>query len=269
MAERDQNVIFYAMNGNNKNTNEAKSIYTLDKNDLNSRIATSYSKMKLGDEKEIKKFAKNLVKIIKNDIKKNKIERKKIVLTHVPTIMKESGIHYIVEKISSKLELQIIELKRLKYSFNYQLMSEEKRKDKTRNLINCPQSVKNKNILLIDDSKVTGSMLNASESCLRKKGANKILKYVLVVIKTKKPGIEGKFDMAAYNKTGLRKVINLINKNQNTPTNFRITMLFNLPKYDQKKAIDELSKNSRKWIRGKVRTFNPKTPIGGSFLKDI
>lgn len=126
--------------------------------DIDSGVAAVYSRMKLGDTKAINTFARRLKGLILKTTKQ--FQQMPVAITHVPTVVTESGIHYVTEKISELLSLPAFELKRRTHSFNYQLFSARSRRKKTRHIIDYNgKSLRGRDIVLLDDCTVTGSML--------------------------------------------------------------------------------------------------------------
>lgn len=245
-------------------------LYKVTDNNVNSKLAVMYSRMKFGDSKAISLFAKNLVKIIKREVPEEIIKGDSVVLCHIPTIIKESGLHYVCEEVSKNLGIRIIELKKRKYSFNYQKSAEAKRMRIAKDLIHKKGKILDqKNILLLDDSVVTGTMLKSAEKILFNSGALNIYTFVIIRLSTKNPGEEWLFDTSIYRNNDLKELINLVNDQKNHFTNFLISFIHSLDNSDRKAILDSIDVEIKKKIGQIVRTFPKNTPIGKSELRNL
>jgi len=169
----------------------AHSLHHVTEKDVDSKLAIDYSRMKFGDSACISKFSSGLAKLVQQFFRGRAVPHGQPVLAHIPTIVPQSGIHAVTLSLGMTLSLDVIKLTKAAHTFNYQLSSSSQRLTRTNSLFLAEDAaVGGKEVVLLDDCTVTGSILLSASTMLKKRGARLVSGFTILDIQCVDPEVE-------------------------------------------------------------------------------
>jgi len=235
-----------------------KSVATLTEADLDSELARMYSRFKFGALDAIEFFSSALTKLIQAD---QAARAGTWQMTHVPTQMQESGIHFLTELLAHEFHLPSFELIKVISSYWYHAkLKVERQRLATGSFQYRGPALTNETVALLDDVCVTGTILTECMRVLIAAGAGSVQPYTLINLNAVDPRNEAYLNLAAYRHGGLNEIITIFNDPTTQPTNFWLAFFTQLSPTQLKMARSQLKSKAQDWIQSKLMAF-PQTPV--------
>lgn len=242
-------------------------LFTLNSQTLDSEIALKYSQMKFGGAEAISFFAQALLEKIKSKLEQN---LDKPVLTHVPSVIRETGIHYVVESLASYLQLPSRELTKSTPTQDYTRKNAEERFQLAKNVIEAKEvDFKDQDVVLVDDSWVTGTLMRATIEKLRGVGAQEIQTYTLVKLETETASDEWLLDTAIVRMQGINSLLELVNAESYQFTNYIVTYLITLEEKDLRELLAQIRPVLRSHIAQLIDRMPHPIADRGALLRQV
>ncbi len=217
-------------------------------------VLEEYSKLKLGDPEIVKKYEELYLRLIVNLVG----EKEEYILY---TVSKAPITEYckkspmiIAENISKRLKIPII-YGELKFNYNkddfYDLGDERKAIiPEIKNI----EKARNKKLLFLDDSFVTGNSLNVNLGLFQGVAKDFIFLYILDLSKSKYT--EKEANTYILKKKGISFLKEIAGKDGFLPTSQFIRTFIDLPEKDKNEIYSELSQERRDSINKAVQLYN-------------
>lgn len=229
-----------------------KALFTLTKDTKeNQNIAYDYSLMKMGDVKQIKKYSQIMATYIKKQSLFGRLKNLHIVTMRgqVPNFAS-----LLSQEVARQLNLDIsyIDLNpnfKEEDPLNYALITEKTKREEMLNgkfILTAKNQLKDKNIIFIDDSIVSGAVLKQACAVIEKTEAKNIFPLILAKIDGKGDhSFENTINRQAISKNKLRSLIKMLNNPDVTITSKLLNYTIQLDTADFNKVLSSINLNSK------------------------